>query len=122
MKLVRDSPLEVGWRTWELGPRDRRVVVTVKGSFELPREDTCSLAAEQAFVTGDLFWDDDVERTVRYASDLALLEPQGEMWVSGTLRVTDPVRELACSVRALKWVWGRPRGVVDVRQAQPGKR
>lgn len=104
MKLVNDSALSVGWRTWAFGPGDgvtddRRVIVTIKATLDLPREGTCTLAAEQAPVTGDLFWDDDVERTLRYASDAALVKPRGEMWVTGTLRVPEPVRELACLAR-----------------------
>jgi len=100
MKLVTDCALSVGWRTWDFGPAEgRRVIVSVKATFELPREGDCVLAAEQAPVTGDLFWDDDVERTLRYASDAALVKPQGEMWLTGTLRVADPVTELACAAR-----------------------
>ncbi|RZO59301.1 MAG: DUF2169 domain-containing protein, partial [Sandaracinaceae bacterium] len=99
MKLVADSPLRVGWLPWQFAPGDWRLVVAVKATVELVREGTARLADEQAFVTGDLFWDDDVERSVRYDGDLALTKPQGEVWLTGTVRTPEPVRELACSAR-----------------------
>ncbi|MEQ8724872.1 MAG: DUF2169 domain-containing protein [Sandaracinaceae bacterium] len=99
MKLVRDTPLSVGWQVWSFSAEQRRVIVTVKATLELTREGLCTLADEQAPVTGDLFWDDDVDRTLRYASDLVPVKPRGELLVSGTLRSPEPVRELSCRAR-----------------------
>ncbi len=101
MHLVTDTPLAVGWRTWAFSPGDMRLVVAVKATFELPSEGLAQLVADvdQAFVTGDEPWDDDVDRTIRYASDLALVKPQGEAWLTGTLSTPEPVRELVCRAR-----------------------
>ena len=99
MKLVTDTPLRVGWMPWCFGPGDWRLVVAAKATVELPREGIARLAEEQAFLTGDMFWEDDPERSLRYAEDLALLKPQGETWVSGTLRTAEPITELACLAR-----------------------
>ncbi len=99
MKLVDDSPLRVGWLPWQFAPGDVRLVVVVKATVDLPREGVASLAEEQAFVTGDELWDDDVERSVRYASDLALVKPRAETWITGTVRSREPVRALACEAR-----------------------
>lgn len=119
MKLVDDSPLRVGWLPWQFAPGDWRLVVAVKATVELTREGVAALAEEQDFVTGDLFWDDDVERSVRYDGDLALAKPQGEVWVTGAVRTSEPVRELACSARvgdvAMRFSvigdrWWRPDG------------
>ncbi|MCA9604693.1 MAG: DUF2169 domain-containing protein [Myxococcales bacterium] len=99
MRLIDDSPLRAGWLPWQFGPGDWRLIVAVKATLELPRDGYATLATEQAFVTGDEFWDDDPERSIRYSNDLALLKPQGEVWVTGTLRSTTPVRELACMAR-----------------------
>lgn len=99
MKLVADTPLRAAWRPWCFAPGDWRLVVVVKATLDLPRDGIATLAEEQAFVTGDAFWDDDPERSIRYEDDLALLKPQGEWWVTGTLRAPEPVRELACLAR-----------------------
>ncbi|MCC6877365.1 MAG: DUF2169 domain-containing protein [Sandaracinaceae bacterium] len=99
MRLVTDSPLRIGWLPWAFSPTDRRLVVAVKATIELVREGVCPLASEQAFVLGDEPWNDDVEASVRYDADLALIKPQGEWWLTGTLRTRDPVRELACRAR-----------------------
>ena len=113
MKLIDDSPLRAGWLPWRFGPGDWRLVVAAKATFELPREGVCTLADEQAFVTGDAFWEDDPERSVRYDGDLALVKPQGEAWLTGTLRAAEPVRELACAARV---------GDVDMRFSVVGDR
>ncbi|MCA9607918.1 MAG: DUF2169 domain-containing protein [Myxococcales bacterium] len=100
MKLVSDTPLRVGWLPWCFAPGDWRLVVAVKATLELPREGLATLAKEQRFVTGDEPWDDDPERSVRYAEDLALIKPKGEVYVTGTLRSAEPVQQLACYARA----------------------
>jgi uncharacterized protein YjbI with pentapeptide repeats len=113
MKLISDTPLTVGWLTWAFEPPAMRLVLAVKATFEIPRDGLCTLAAEQAFVTGDVHWDDDVERSVRYDSDLALVKPQGEMWISGAVRSPEPIRELSCCARV---------GAIDTRFALVGDR
>lgn len=99
MKLVAETPLRAAWRPWSFAPGDWRLVVAVKATFDLPREGVATLAEDQAFVSGDAFWDDDPERSIRYDDDLALLKPEGEWWLTGTLRAPEPVRELACCAR-----------------------
>jgi len=99
MKLVSDTPMRACWLPWRFGPGDWRLVVAVKATVELPREGVARLAEEQAFVTGDMYWEDDPERSLRYAEDLALLKPRGEVWLGGTLRADAPVRQLACLAR-----------------------
>ena len=100
MKLVSDTPLRAGWLPWRFGPNEWRLVVAVKATITLPRDGVASLADEQVFVTGDEFWEDDPERSLRYAEDLALVKPQGEVWLTGTLRTLEPVQQLACYARA----------------------
>lgn len=99
MKLVSDTPLHAGWMPWRFGPNEWRLVVAVKATITLPHDGVASLADEQAFVTGDEFWEDDPERSLRYAEDLALVKPQGEVWLTGTLRTLEPVQQLACYAR-----------------------
>lgn len=99
MRIAGGSPFRVGWVTWQLQPPETRVVVAVKGTFRLVADGVCALAETARPVTGDEHWDDDVELSVRYDSDLALAKPAGELFVSGTFRSATPVREALCSVR-----------------------
>lgn len=100
MELVKNSPMEVGWLTWRFEPSaGERLVVVVKATFDLVPEGPCPLSSKQALVTGDEPWDGDVEASNRYDSDLALLKPCGEWWLTGTLQREEPARELACRAR-----------------------
>jgi uncharacterized protein YjbI with pentapeptide repeats len=59
------------------------LIVVAKATFDLRNTDRCALSEEQALVTGDVFWEDDVERAVRWDSDLAVVKTQAEWWVTG---------------------------------------
>jgi uncharacterized protein YjbI with pentapeptide repeats len=113
MKLVADTPMMAGWLPWSFEPGTVRMVLAVKATFDLVASGVCPLARAQAFLRGDEPWDDDVDRSLRYASDMELLKPQGEAWVTGTLRTGEPARELACSARV---------GAVEVRFSVVGDR
>lgn len=76
--------MEVGWLVWSPNPGRDVVTVAVKATFDLPPEGDATLADEQRFVTGDEHHDDDVERSIRWASDLEPLKPRGECWVVGS--------------------------------------
>ncbi|MBX3275793.1 MAG: DUF2169 domain-containing protein [Sandaracinaceae bacterium] len=99
MELIKQSPFEVGWIAWQFAPGEARLVVAVKATFDLVPEGPCRLAADQTPVTGDEPWDDDVDASTRYDSDMALLKPCGEWWLTGTLRRREPTTELACRGR-----------------------
>ncbi|MCC6874280.1 MAG: DUF2169 domain-containing protein [Sandaracinaceae bacterium] len=74
-------------------------MIAVKATIDLVREGACPLAQEQAFLLGDEPWNDDVEASLRYDADLALIKPQGEWWLTGHARAPEPVRELNCRAR-----------------------
>ncbi|MBX3271250.1 MAG: DUF2169 domain-containing protein [Sandaracinaceae bacterium] len=86
MQVVKDSPLSIAWVTFPVRPPVQTLVVVVKATFDLVAAGPCPLSAEQTLVTGDAFWDDDVERSVRWDSDLAIAKPEGEWWVTGLWR------------------------------------
>ncbi|RZO56359.1 MAG: DUF2169 domain-containing protein [Sandaracinaceae bacterium] len=83
MELLKDTPLEVGWLTWSPNPGRTALTVAVKATFDLAESGEATLAEAQRFVTGDEHHEDDVERSLRWASDLAPLKPRGECWVVG---------------------------------------
>ncbi|MCA9606830.1 MAG: DUF2169 domain-containing protein [Myxococcales bacterium] len=84
MDLLRETPMEVGWLVWSPGAGREVVTVAVKATFDLPEEGEAVLADEQRFVTGDEHLEDDVERSLGWASDLEPLKPRGEWWVVGS--------------------------------------
>lgn len=113
MRVLGGSPLRVGWVTWRFTPEEARVVLAVKATFVPVDGAQCRFAAEPRFVTGDAHWDDDVELSIRWDSDLALVKPTGEAWITGTLRTSEPVAERLCSVRV---------GALEARFAVVGER
>ncbi len=84
MELLKDTPMEVGWLVWSPNPGRTAITVAVKATFDLPVEGTSTLADEQRLITGDEYIDDDVERSLRWASDLEPLKPRGECYVVGS--------------------------------------
>lgn len=83
MELIKETPLEVAWHVWQARPPHPSLTVVVKGTFTLaPGE--CPPADAHALPTGDAHHDDDVERSIRYASDLEPLKPRGEAMVIGS--------------------------------------
>jgi len=85
MDLIRDTPLEVGFLFWPLRPPRVSMIVVVKATFAL-ESGFCPLAPKQKPTTGEMFWDDDPERSIRYPGDFALLKPHGECVVTGHVR------------------------------------
>ncbi len=86
MEVVKDSPLSIAWVTFPVRPPAQTLVIAVKATFDLADMGPCALSEVQQLVTGDAFWDDDVERAVRWDSDLAIAKPQGEWWLTGMWR------------------------------------
>lgn len=86
MEVVKDSPLSIAWVTFPVRPPAQTLVIAVKATFDLADIGPCALSEVQQLVTGDAFWDDDVEKAVRWDSDLAIAKPQGEWWLTGIWR------------------------------------
>lgn len=85
MEVVRDTPLEHGITYWAIEPPRASMIVVVKVTFDL-RPNGFELAPTQPPVTGETFWDDDPQRSVRWPTDLAILKPRGECFVVGCAR------------------------------------
>ena len=91
MKIVRDTPFEIGWTVWQIRPPVPSLTVVVKATFKLVHGDVCTIADTQVPVTGDLHHDDEPARSVRYESDLAVHKPRGEVYLAGTCHVPSKV-------------------------------
>lgn len=84
MRVVKDTPFEFGYITWQLRPPQPTLVVVVKGTFDIVPDGVCTVARKQVPCTGPVHYDDDIERSLRYDSDFAVLKPRGECFLVGT--------------------------------------
>jgi uncharacterized protein YjbI with pentapeptide repeats len=84
MELLKETPFEAGWLVWEPRKKESMLTVVVKATYDLPEAGDATLAEAQDFLCGDLYVDDDVERGLRWASDLEPLKPCGECVVVGS--------------------------------------
>jgi uncharacterized protein YjbI with pentapeptide repeats len=85
MDFVRDTPLEHAVLYWPIRPPRTSMLVVIKSTFVLD-EGVARLASAQDPATGELYYDEDPEQSVRYPSDFALLKPRGECFVVGSCR------------------------------------
>lgn len=101
MRYVKDSPLELGFRVWQLRPPTPSLTVVVKGTFDPAAGDPAPFAEEQLPASGGAYWDDDVEKSLRAPSDFALLKPRGECFVIGKAWAPGgrPTTMLACGFK-----------------------
>lgn len=89
MELIKDTPFEVAWLTWKARPNTSCLTVVVKATFSLVESGICPISDEQILPTGDIHNDEDVERSVRYESDLAYIKPRGEVLIAGSCFTTN---------------------------------
>jgi uncharacterized protein YjbI with pentapeptide repeats len=101
MRYVSDSPLALGHRVWQLRPPQPSLTVIAKGTFDPAAGDPAPFAEEVVPPTGELWVDDDTERSLRMPSDFALLKPKGECLVVGKAWAEGgrAVSSLPCSFR-----------------------
>lgn len=101
MRYVKDSPLELGFRVWQVRPPSPSLTLVVKGTFDAAAGDPAPFAEEQVPTTGEVHWEDDVEMSQRLPSDFALLKPKGECFVVGKAWAPSgrPSPMIACSFK-----------------------
>ncbi len=104
MDIVKDTSFEIGWLAWQARPPRPSLTVVVKGTFDLVPSGECPISELQALLTGDEYHDGDIERSTRYASDLALLKPRAECLLMGSYRapMALPVTTAAAAFRVGK--------------------
>jgi uncharacterized protein YjbI with pentapeptide repeats len=90
MEIVRDTVLESGVLYYPIRPPLTSMLVVVKATFVLMDGEVAQLAETQDATTGELYHEDDPEKSVRYPSDFALLKPRGECFVVGSCRPHTP--------------------------------
>jgi len=127
MHYVKDSPLELGHRVWQLRPPTPSLTIVVKGTFDPVDGGPAPFSAEPVPPTGGIHWDDDAEASLRTPSDFALLKPVGECFVVGKAWAPGgrPATTVGCEFQIgpikksfavfgdRKWEGGLVRGVSD---------
>jgi uncharacterized protein YjbI with pentapeptide repeats len=78
LRIVKETPFEFGFLHWQVRPPEGALMVFLKGTFALVHDGVCTVAAEQALITGPLHWDDDPNQSLRLDSDFAVLKPRAE--------------------------------------------
>lgn len=91
MKLLKQTPFEVGWFTWHWRPGRPARTVVVKATFELGFDAPCTLADPQEPLRGEAYHDDDPEQSLRIDTDLAPFKPHGECFVLGSFHAPSGV-------------------------------
>lgn len=86
MELIKDTTLEHGVLYYPIRPPTASMLLVVKATFVLRDGDAAELAEPQDPASGELYHDDDPERSVRYPTDYALVKPRGECFVTGSCR------------------------------------
>ena len=81
--VVTTSPLLTVTFPWQIKPPQESRVVVVKGTFDLVPNGEAVLSSEQEVPSGDLFFDDNLEGSLRYPSDLAIFKPKADVMVVG---------------------------------------
>lgn len=84
MRLVKDTPLEIGWFAWQWRPGQATLTTVIKGTFDLVASGECPLSAEQDVLSGEVYPDDDPSQSPARDSDLSPFKPHGECFVLGS--------------------------------------
>lgn len=84
---------------WEPNAGRHTLTVVVKATYALPAEGEATLLDEQPFVSGAVHYEDDVEQSLRWPSDLWPLKPCGEVLVVGSAHLPGEATQSMAAVR-----------------------
>jgi uncharacterized protein YjbI with pentapeptide repeats len=82
--LVTDMPLSVATVGFQVRPPRESLTVVVKGTFDLVEGKPAKPREEPDPLLGDLYADDDPEKGLLYATDLAIFKPRCDVTVVGS--------------------------------------
>ncbi|APR77237.1 Hypothetical protein A7982_02584 [Minicystis rosea] len=82
--IVNPTPLMVVTLPWQVRPPRDSLTIVVKGTFDIVADGPARLRDEGPFPIGDVHLDDDPERSLAYASDLAYFKPKADVTLTGT--------------------------------------
>ncbi|MFO0756815.1 MAG: DUF2169 domain-containing protein [Byssovorax sp.] len=77
------GPLAIATTAWQVKPPQDSLTVIVKAGFELVPDAPARMLAEPELPMGDLYLDDDPEKSLAYASDYAVFKPRADVTLTG---------------------------------------
>jgi len=83
MRIVTRSNLAVGWLPCQVRPPQWGLTVVVKGAFRLRPDGPPAPEETAPLLEGDLFHEEDSEKSPRYETDLAPYKPQTDLLLVG---------------------------------------
>jgi uncharacterized protein YjbI with pentapeptide repeats len=82
-RIINASSLAAATLAWQVRPPRDSLTILVKGTFDLVPDGPARLRPESDLPIGDLHVDDDVQKSVAYASDFAVLKPKADVTAVG---------------------------------------
>jgi uncharacterized protein YjbI with pentapeptide repeats len=84
MRIAFDDFLTLGWMPSKIRPPQLSLTLFVKGTFKLiPGGPAVPVDEEPEFPLGDVFWDEDPEKSLYYSSDFVPLKPRADLLLVG---------------------------------------
>src|SRR5712671_7403557 len=85
MRIATDETVLVGWTVSKIRPPQYAATFIVKGTYKLrPGQSATQEAVELAPLGGDVHWDDDDAKSLKYASDFAPMKPRADLLLVGS--------------------------------------
>ncbi len=83
MKIFSECNYPVAWIVWKIQPPACSATCVIKGTFSLHPNEKSGPAEEHTPLSGDLFVDDDMEKSCFYESDFACFKPRTDLVLFG---------------------------------------
>lgn len=110
MRIAFDDHLTLGWLVSKIQPPQLSATLFIKGTFQLvPNAAAVPVEEEPEFPLGDVFWEDDPEKSLYYASDFVPQKPRADLLLVG--KCYAPGSRLAPACRPIFQVGSRSKSI-----------
>ena len=100
MRVATDQAVLVGWTVSKIRPPRYAATFVVKGTFKLrPGLPPTQEDVELETLGGDIHWDDDDAKSLKYASDFAPMKPRADLMLVGSAHAPGAVPAKSVTVR-----------------------
>ena len=98
MKIFNECNLQVAWIVGKINPPTFSATCIVKGTYQLYPEEKAKLVKEQEPPLGDLFVDNDMDKSCIHESDFACFKPRTDLALFGKCHAIDNQPVKGCRV------------------------